>query len=171
MWLIRSSLVLKRTAWNYDAVSLAERTNLYQLSVSQSHQCARSQDKLVYIETWFGLCPLSDPLAFVVFSPLICCSFISLTFFDSLFSVYYSHKTVFSIHSWIVLSLSLCLQVMPSRPLGMGQMWECGSRCPLSKPPRPSPHHTRGTASATPTPSTTTSTQTLAFITSVAAYR
>lgn len=60
---------------------------------------------------------------------------------------------------------------MPSRPLETGQMWECGSQCPQSRPPPPPPLPTRGTVNATPTPLTITSTQTLASTTSVAAYR
>lgn len=60
---------------------------------------------------------------------------------------------------------------MPSRPLGMVQTWQCGSQCPPFRPPPPPLPPTRGTVNATPTPSTTTSTQTLASITSVAAYR
>lgn len=70
-----------------------------------------------------------------------------------------------------IVSIIFHPQVTQSRLLEMGQMWECGSQCPPSRPPPPPPPLPKGTASATPTPSTTTSTQTPASTTSVAACR
>lgn len=92
---------------------------------------------------------------------LVVCSLFPVYFITSPESICLSH----------LVSLRVPLQVTPSRPLGMEQMWECGSPCPPSRPPPPQPPPTRGTASATPTPSTTTSTQTPASTTSVATYR